>query len=58
MQKSDEPLYLLKPINVADIAGLQQPDGSFFGDDWGEVDTRLASQCLADLSENTYAHAP
>lgn len=24
----------------ADIKGLQQPDGSFAGDAWGEIDTR------------------
>jgi geranylgeranyl transferase type-2 subunit beta len=34
------------------VAGLQQPDGSFFGDEWGEVDTRFsycALNCLALL---------
>jgi geranylgeranyl transferase type-2 subunit beta len=34
------------------VAGLQQPDGSFFGDKWGEVDTRFsfcAVACLALL---------
>lgn len=25
---------------LADIAGLQQPDGAFAGDKWGEIDTR------------------
>jgi geranylgeranyl transferase type-2 subunit beta len=25
---------------VADVKSLQQPDGSFAGDNWGEVDTR------------------
>ena len=24
----------------ADVQGLQQPDGSFAGDAWGEIDTR------------------
>ena len=24
----------------ADVAGLQREDGSFAGDEWGEVDTR------------------
>ena len=24
------------------MSGLQQPDGSFFGDKWGEVDTRFS----------------
>jgi hypothetical protein len=27
----------------ADVAALQQPDGSFFGDEWGEVDTRCVA---------------
>ena len=27
---------------VAYIRGLQQDDGSFFGDAWGEVDTRFS----------------
>lgn len=34
------------------VAGLQQPDGSFYGDKWGEVDTRFsfcAVACLALL---------
>ena len=25
---------------LADLAKLQQPDGSFSGDEWGEIDTR------------------
>jgi prenyltransferase beta subunit len=29
------PLFL-----SSDISGLQQPDGSFVGDKWGETDTR------------------
>ena len=28
-------------IHFADVAGLQQPDGSFAGDSWGEIDTRF-----------------
>lgn len=34
------------------VSGLQQEDGSFFGDKWGEVDTRFsfcAVACLALL---------
>ena len=27
---------------VAYVAGLQQEDGSFFGDEWGEIDTRFS----------------
>lgn len=32
------------------VAGLQQPDGSFFGDKWGEVDTRFSFCAVAVLS--------
>jgi geranylgeranyl transferase type-2 subunit beta len=32
------------------IASLQQPDGSFFGDEWGEVDTRFSYCALNCLS--------
>ncbi len=32
------------------IARLQQPDGSFWGDQWGEVDTRFSYCALASLS--------
>ena len=28
------------PHPPADVVSLQQPDGSFAGDEWGEVDTR------------------
>lgn len=38
---------------MADVASLQQPDGSFFGDQWGEVDTRFsycAVNCLSLLN--------
>jgi len=37
---------------VSYVSGLQQNDGSFFGDKWGEVDTRFsfcAVACLALL---------
>lgn len=32
------------------IASLQQPDGSFYGDKWGEVDTRFSFCAVACLS--------
>jgi geranylgeranyl transferase type-2 subunit beta len=32
------------------IASLQQPDGSFVGDEWGEVDTRFSYCALSALS--------
>lgn len=35
---------------VADVASLQQPDGSFVGDPWGEVDTRFSFAALLACS--------
>lgn len=35
---------------VAYIASLQQPDGSFAGDKWGEVDVRFSFLALASLA--------
>lgn len=32
------------------VSGLQQPDGSFFGDKWGEVDTRFSFCAVAILT--------
>ena len=32
------------------IATLQQPDGSFVGDQWGEIDTRFSFCALACLA--------
>lgn len=32
------------------VVGLQQPDGSFFGDKWGEVDTRFSFCAVATLA--------
>lgn len=32
------------------IAGLQQEDGSFAGDKWGEIDTRFSYCALSSLS--------
>ncbi len=43
------------------VAGLQQPDGSFWGDEWGEVDTRFsycALNCLALLGRLARADVP
>ncbi len=28
------------PVHLADVVSLQREDGSFAGDEWGEVDTR------------------
>jgi hypothetical protein len=33
-----------------DVAGLQQADGSFVGDEWGEVDTRFSYAALLTCS--------
>uniref|UniRef100_U5EX36 Geranylgeranyl transferase type-2 subunit beta n=1 Tax=Corethrella appendiculata TaxID=1370023 RepID=U5EX36_9DIPT len=44
----------LNEVNVKAIAkyvnSLQQPDGSFFGDKWGEVDTRFSFCAVAILA--------
>lgn len=32
------------------MCGLQQPDGSFFGDEWGEVDTRFSYCALSSMA--------
>ncbi|KAF4368716.1 hypothetical protein G4B88_000973 [Cannabis sativa] len=41
-------------MHFGDVAGLQNEDGSFSGDEWGEVDTRfsyIAICCLALLHQ-------
>ena len=35
---------------VSFVAGLQKPDGSFAGDQWGEIDTRFSYCALSILS--------
>jgi geranylgeranyl transferase type-2 subunit beta len=46
--------YDLKQIDteavVTFVASLQQPDGSFGGDEWGEIDTRFSYCALSTLS--------
>lgn len=32
------------------MCSLQQPDGSFFGDEWGEVDTRFSYCALSSMA--------
>lgn len=32
------------------VGGLQQEDGSFFGDEWGEVDTRFSYCALSSMA--------
>lgn len=32
------------------MSGLQQEDGSFFGDEWGEVDTRFSYCALSSMA--------
>ena len=34
---------------LLDLSGLQQSDGSFTGDKWGEVDTRFSYTCMMAL---------
>ena len=43
------PLLERKAV-IRFIASLQQPDGSFAGDEWGEVDTRFSYCALSALS--------
>lgn len=38
------------------VQSLQQPDGSFFGDKWGEVDTRFSFCAVAILSLTNQMH--
>ena len=43
------------------VVALQQPDGSFYGDEWGEVDSRFsycALNCLALLGCLDKANVP
>ncbi|GIL91468.1 hypothetical protein Vretifemale_19070 [Volvox reticuliferus] len=49
------------PATGEDVAGLQQPDGSFAGDAWGEIDTRFtycALLCLAILGRSSLINVP
>jgi geranylgeranyl transferase type-2 subunit beta len=46
-----DKLHLVDTHKVgAYVAGLQQADGSFEGDEWGEVDTRFTYCALSCLS--------
>mmetsp|Transcript_445 Transcript_445/g.486 ORF Transcript_445/g.486 Transcript_445/m.486 type:complete len:401 (-) Transcript_445:72-1274(-) len=47
---SDQRLMDFKPKIVKFITSLQQPDGSFAGDEWGEVDTRFTYCALSSLA--------
>jgi len=47
---SDERLISIKPRLIKFISSLQQEDGSFAGDEWGEVDTRFTYCALSSLS--------
>lgn len=46
----DEMALLDKSKVTSFVASLQQPDGSFAGDKWGEVDTRFSYCALSVLS--------
>lgn len=43
-------LCLLFFVSSIDVRGLQQPDGSFAGDVWGEIDTRFSYIALSIMS--------
>eukprot|EP00127_Corallochytrium_limacisporum_P005712 Clim_evm91s210 gene=Clim_evmTU91s210 len=46
-----EKLDLVNASKIAQsVAKLQQPDGSFIGDHWGEIDTRFSFCALATLA--------
>ncbi|CAN1232326.1 Geranylgeranyl transferase type-2 subunit beta 1 [Linum perenne] len=42
--------WIMKCQHESDIAGLQNEDGSFSGDMWGEVDTRFSYIAICSLS--------
>jgi geranylgeranyl transferase type-2 subunit beta len=46
----DEMELIDKDLVASYVAGLQQPDGSFAGDKWGEIDTRFSYCALSILS--------
>ena len=44
-------LHRVDGLKVAKfISSLQQPDGSFYGDKWGETDTRFSYCALSTMS--------
>ncbi|XP_065862821.1 geranylgeranyl transferase type-2 subunit beta 1-like isoform X4 [Euphorbia lathyris] len=43
-------LLMLRKCQTSDVAGLQNEDGSFSGDEWGEVDTRFSYIAICCLS--------
>lgn len=46
-----DKLEILDKVKIGKYIGsLQQPDGSFYGDQWGEVDTRFSYCALSSLS--------
>ena len=46
-----DKLELIDASTVVEyVAGLQQADGSFAGDEWGEIDTRFTYCALSCLS--------
>lgn len=46
----DERMVEIKPRVIAFIQSLQLDDGSFMGDEWGEIDTRFSYCALSALS--------
>lgn len=45
-----ERLHLVRAETVEYIVGLQREDGSFMGDEWGEVDIRFSYCAVSALS--------
>lgn len=46
-----DQLHRVDGVKVAQfISSLQQPDGSFYGDKWGETDTRFSYCALSAMS--------
>lgn len=46
----DERFLMMKPKVISFIKSLQQKDGSFAGDQWGEIDTRFSYCALSAIS--------
>jgi geranylgeranyl transferase type-2 subunit beta len=46
----DDRLRTIQPSIIQFVSQLQKPDGSFAGDQWGEIDTRFTYCALSTLS--------
>lgn len=54
----DELAVVDAELIVNYVAGLQQSDGSFAGDKWGEIDTRFSYCALSILSLLGHLNSP